>query len=114
MNKTRYLVSQTYSDYNLASMEHGDPTDSGFIFQDRGYTLKELISFIHDEYGHYFENFNENKRGQDLYGELFTLDYNEGIERSTAVHIVPISDPETKAGSRAVRHLNRALRRMLK
>lgn len=45
----RFVVSKTYAEITPESAEHGDFSETGFVFEDEVYTLRELIQLIKSE-----------------------------------------------------------------
>lgn len=42
----KFIVSETYQEVTPESAEYGDFSDTGFVFQDEPYSLRELIDYI--------------------------------------------------------------------
>lgn len=77
----RFIVSETYQEVTPESAQDGDFSDTGFVFQDETYSLRELIDYI-------------KRNGYTRQGLTSWLSTGESIEcyqtltyRSTNLHI---------------------------
>lgn len=78
----RFIVSETYQEVTPESAEYGDFSDTGFVFQDETYSLRELIDYIKRN------GYTRESKGTDwLTLGPWTECYRTGTERSTNLHI---------------------------
>ena len=77
----RFKVSRTYSEWTPESSVDGEFSDTGFVFEDQVYSLRELIYMIKSE--------GLKRQGDTMWYETgtWTEDYSTGTERQENVHI---------------------------
>ena len=85
----KFLVSKTYSEITPESAEHGDFSDTGFVYQDEVLTLSELkIEIKHD--GFTRDRNTGGRRSNPcsswLETEYYTDCHRTGTQRSEALH----------------------------
>lgn len=77
-----FKVSRTYAETTPESVEHGDFSDHGFVFQDEIYTLRELIEYIRSE------GFTRESRGTRWLETCWHTEcYRTGTERQDNLHV---------------------------
>jgi hypothetical protein len=82
--KKLFVVSKTYDIVTPESAEHGDYSESGFIFERENMTLRELLNELKELGG--FDNLHGTGR-QSLYAIDSIKDYYDGSETSYAIHV---------------------------
>ncbi len=77
----KFKVNRTYSETTPDSASAGDFSDTGFVFEDQIYTLRELIDYIKAE------KFEREGKTNWLTQGWFTSCYSTGTEREECLHI---------------------------
>ncbi len=81
-----FLVTLTYSEITPESATRGDFSDTGFIFQEQEYSLRELINYIQSE-----SFYREGPKGRFKTGWFTTgfqhICFKTGTEREENLHI---------------------------
>lgn len=77
----KFLVSRTYSEWTPESSVDGEYSDTGFVFEDVEYTLRELIEYIRSERA------IREGRSSWLTTGSFAADYATGTEREECIHV---------------------------
>lgn len=97
--KTRYTISQSYSEVTPESASLGDFSETGWV-DEKGWTgtLKDVLQAIKNQG---FEHIQFNGKSVDVYGNFYTSDYRTGTERQECLHI--------EADSRAIEWLQKII-----
>jgi hypothetical protein len=77
----KFKVSQTYSEVTPESAIDGEFSDTGFVFEDQIYTLRELIGLIKRD------GFTRESGSNWLTTGFSTSCYRTGTEREENLHI---------------------------
>ena len=89
----KFLVSRTFSEITPESAEHGDFSDTGFVYQDEVLTLSELKSEIRRA-GFTRERNTGGPKSSPcstwVETEYYTSCYGTGTSRSEALHVTLI------------------------
>jgi hypothetical protein len=80
-----FKVSKTYQCVTPESAEHGDFSDQGYEWQDKDYSLRELLYEIKSQGNEYAQLNNDNYA--DIYGWNYTSDYKTGEDTTPCLHV---------------------------
>jgi hypothetical protein len=77
----KFKVSRTYQHATPESASEGDYSDTGYVFEDRVYTLSELKAYIRSE------GFGREGRTGWMETDWSVVDYSTGTEGSESLHV---------------------------
>lgn len=88
MSTPKISVSMTYSEWTPESAENGDESDSGFVFESKRLSFKELVDLMRDN------SLSFSWTGSDwLSREPYVISYATGLMREESLHFDKSNPP---------------------